>query len=102
MTKRQTLDLLERKLDIVLEYLQLIFEKVKSMSAELDRVKASVTALTTVITSAETLLGQLAELVRANATNPVELNKIADELDARKGELAAAVAANTPTAPPVP
>ena len=66
------------------------------MSAELDRVKASVTALTTVITSAENLLGQLAALVRANATDPIELNRIADEIDARKGELAAAVTANTP------
>ncbi len=87
------LERIEAKLDKLLEQL-LRIEGI--VSAELDRVKTAVTALTTVTASAVTLLGDLAALVRANATDPAELNRIADEIDARKAELAAAITQNTP------
>lgn len=65
----------------------------------LDDLKAKVDAQTTVIKSAETLLGQLSTLIRDNSNDPVKLQAIADELDANSAELSAAVAANTPAAP---
>lgn len=68
------------------------------MSAELDRLKASVTALTTVAASSEALMGRLAQLIRDNANDPVALNALADEIDADTAGLAEAVAANTPAA----
>lgn len=66
------------------------------MSAELDRLKASVTAITEVATSAEALLGRLSQIIRDNATNPAALTALADELDADKAGIAQAITDNTP------
>lgn len=65
----------------------------------LDELKAKVDAQTTVIKSAETLLGQLAQMLRDAANDPAKVQAIADELDANTSELAASIQANTPAAP---
>ena len=62
----------------------------------LDDIQAKVTAETSVIDSAVTLLGQLAQLIRDNANDPTKLQALADSIDADTGKLAAAVTANTP------
>lgn len=66
--------------------------------ADLTRLTEEVSENTAVIASAVTLLGQLAALIRENATNPAELNALADQLDLNSAGLAAAIAANTPGA----
>lgn len=72
------------------------------MSVEIDRLTASVTALTTVDDSLVALVGNLAQAIRDNASDPVALNALADKLDAESTKVAAAVTANTPAAPLTP
>lgn len=78
-----------------------IERKLNIMSQELDRLTQSVSDLRTVDQSAETLLTGLSTLLRnaLNGPNPtVALGKIADDIDADKTEMAAAITANTPAA----
>jgi hypothetical protein len=63
------------------------------------QILAKVTAQTTVIASATTLLGELSALIKANANDPAALQQIADGIDANTAALSAAVVANTPAAP---
>lgn len=67
-------------------------------STELQRLTDEVAQTTTVIDSAVALIGGLAQQIRDNATNPAALNALADSLDTKSNELAAAVTANTPSA----
>lgn len=69
------------------------------MSAELDRLTASVAAEATVDASVLALLSIMADQIRANATDPAALTKLADDVDAQSAALSASVAANTPAAP---
>lgn len=66
---------------------------------------ADLTALTTQVaanTDAEgaavLLLGQLSDLIKANASDPVAIAALADQLAQSKDKLAAAILANTPMA----
>jgi DNA uptake protein ComE-like DNA-binding protein len=77
-------------------------ERTIAMSVITDRLAASVAAETTVEQSAVVLLGQLSQLIRDNATDPVALAKIADDIDGNAKTLADAVTANTPTPPVTP
>lgn len=72
------------------------------MSAGLDRLKEEVAENSTLIGSVTTLLNSLSQQIRDNAEDPEALNALADELDAQNASLAAAVEANTPTAPAPP
>ncbi len=85
-------DSLDRKLHRVLK-------KEVEIMADLTVITAKVQKTTDIEQSAVVLLGQLAELIRANATNPAELQALADQLDTNADALAAAVVANTPAAP---
>lgn len=82
------------------------------LSDKIAALQASVNAETDVITSAEALLAglktslddALAKLAAAGV-QPADLQALTDlsaSIDAKKTELAAAVAANTPAAPPTP
>ena len=71
------------------------------MSAAMDRLTSEVAETSTAVDSILTLVEGLAQQIRDNAADPVALNKLADELDAKQQKIADAVAANTP-APPVP
>lgn len=91
-------------------YLILVFltsltlRKVSNMSKELDDLKAQVTASIAVEASAVTLItgiaAQLAALIAAGS-DPAALSALSAELKASADALGAAVAANTPAAPPV-
>lgn len=65
------------------------------MSAELDRLTTEVTETKTAVDSAITLIVGLAERIRELQNDPAALTALADELDAKQAELAAAVSANT-------
>jgi len=70
-------------------------EKVCIMSAELDRLTTEVSETKTVIDSAITLLSGLSAQIRALKDEPAKLAALADDLDAKQQELAAAVTVNT-------
>jgi septal ring factor EnvC (AmiA/AmiB activator) len=75
------------------------FRKVGKMSAELDRLTTEVAETKTAVASVLALVEGLAQQIRDNATDPVALNKLADDLDAAQQDIAAAVTANTPPTP---
>lgn len=83
----------------ILESLLLIGE---SMSAQLDRLRGSVSRNGDVIDSGITLIKGLAEGIRQLRAEPEQLVALADALDAKADALARAVADNTPAAPPAP
>lgn len=74
-------------------------ERLCKMAGELDRIETEVSEMSGSVDSATALLEKLAQLIRDNAGNPARLQKIADDLDAKGGELAAAVVANDPDIP---
>lgn len=65
-----------------------------------DKVESEVTELTTVVDSAVALINGLSQQIRDTAGSAAKANALADALDAKANELAAAVAANTPTPEP--
>jgi hypothetical protein len=71
-------------------------ERFDIMSAELDRLTASVAALKTKEQSLIALVKGLAQLIRDNVNNGPALTALADEIDADAGEMQAAVDENTP------
>jgi hypothetical protein len=71
----------------------------KTVMADLARIEASVAAEGDAVTSAITLLGELAQLVRDAGSDPAALAALADQIDGQKQALADAVVANTPAAP---
>lgn len=81
--------------DMILLVLMEIFD----MSAELDRLTQEVQQNSDSVDSIITLVNGLADQIRNSVNDPAALNKLADDLDAQQGRLAAAVAANTPAAP---
>lgn len=68
--------------------------------AAIDDLTAQVAANTTVIGSALTLIQGLAAALAAAGTDPVKLAALQASLKQSDDDLAAAVAANTPAAPP--
>src|SRR5436305_937841 len=92
---------LRHRLFRVEDKLDRLIMETQTMSAELDRLRASVAAEGTVVQSAVTLLGQLALLIRSSVNDPASLAALADDVDAKKAALAQAVADNTAT-PPTP
>jgi hypothetical protein len=71
--------------------------EVVKMAGELARLQTEVAEMSGVVDSAIGLINGLAQQIRDLATDPAALNALADSLDAKAGELAAAVVANTPT-----
>ena len=76
--------------------IELLTKEIKRMSTQLDTLTAQVTANTTVIGSALTLIQGLRDQLAAAGTDPVKLQALADSLKASDDSLAAAVAQNTP------
>ena len=70
------------------------------MSKELDALTAKVTEATAVEESAIVLINGLSAQIVALKDDPAALQALADSLDAESQKLGAAVAANTPAAPP--
>lgn len=93
---------IESKLDRIITMLQkLVTEEIK-MSAELDALTAEVARDTAIESSAVKLINGIASQIQANASDPGKLNTLAASLKSSSDDLAAAVAANTPAAPPAP
>jgi uncharacterized protein YoxC len=91
------LKITDGKLDLVLARLNTLQETVNIMSAEVDRLKASVAQLATVDQSVMTLLRGMSDQIRTLKQDPAALTALADEVDARVKELGDAVTANTAT-----
>lgn len=92
-------------MDLILSHLRTLAYKVHAMAVTLDDVKAAVTAESTVIQSAVTLLTELkAKLDEAIASgNMAKVKEIADAVGKNTQDLATAVQANTPPpSPPTP
>lgn len=90
------LEMIDGKLDLVVTRIGLLQTWSTDMSAEVDRLKASVANLATIDQSVVTLLGGLTAQIRTLQNDPAALTALADEVDARVSELNAAVTANTP------
>ena len=79
-------------------------ERGRKLMNEMDDVVREVAETGTVMEGASVLLGTLASLITANATNPEALRKVASDLNAMQDRLGAAILQNTPAAavePPV-
>lgn len=76
-----------------------ILKELKTMSQQLTDLQAAVAAEDTVIASAVTLIEGLAAQLAAAGTDPVALQALTDDINAKAQELAGAVAANTPATP---
>lgn len=72
------------------------------MTAQLDRLAAEVAENGSVVGSAIELINGLAADIRELKDDPAALAALADSLDAKTNELAAAVATNTPAEEPAP
>lgn len=83
--------------------LQRLLEEVLFMTVALEKLQAEVAQTATVIDSAVNLISGLAQQIRELKDDPIKLDALADQLDAKSNALAAAVAANTPPVdtPPV-
>lgn len=73
----------------------------EAMALDLSALETEVSENSSVIDSAVTLLGSLAQEIRDAAGDPARITAIADALDANSGRLGEAVEANTIPAPPV-
>lgn len=102
----QTTDVFTKLSDQIAAMTRAILTQGGGLAMTLDDIKAKVDAENTVIDSAVALLGglsakitELAGEVAAAGQDPAKLQALADEIDAKSAELAAAVTANTPAAP---
>lgn len=93
---------IEKKLDTIITLLERLLNQEMTMSKELDDLTAQVAANTQVEQSAVTLIQGIAAQLAAAGTDPVKLQALHDQLKSSADALAAAVAANTPAAPPAP
>ena len=100
--EKHQLDRIERKLDAIMRGEVFLARELIDMSAELDTLKAEVAHNTDVEQSAIALIQGLKAQLDAAGTDPVALKALSDQLGANAEALAAAVAANTPTAPEQP
>lgn len=87
------------KLDAIQLKLNLINKKENTIVTLIDDTLADVQAQTTVVSSVVTLLQSLSAQIAAAGTDPVKLQAIKDQIDQNSAAMAAAVTANTPTAP---
>lgn len=81
--------------------LRLLQEQQKTMTAELQRLTATVTKLTNADDSMIALFKGLSAQLTAAKEDPAAVQLIADNLDAEAAKVSAAVLANTPAPQPV-
>ncbi len=90
------IDALSKKIDALF---QLLTSLGGTIVADLTALTTQVKANTDAEASAVLLLGQLADLIKANASDPVALAALADQLKGSADALGAAIVANTPAGP---
>ena len=88
------------RLEEILTILQRLETKTGVIMADLTALTAQVAANTTVIGSALALINGFAAQLAAAGTDPAKLADLQNQLKTQDDALAAAVAANIPTAPP--
>lgn len=88
-----------RRLRTIEQSLSTIIQQGANMAGELERLQTEVTEMSSAVDSAIALIGGLAQQIRdlVAAGDPAALTALADSLDSKANELAAAVVANTPT-----
>ena len=77
-------------------FLQLLAERMDTMSAELDTLKTEIESLIEVDKSVIALIEDLAAKFEAVKNDPVAIQSLVDEVRAEKQELTDVVLANTP------
>lgn len=97
--KFSTLYYLDRRFDRLERLLGSVLNKERHILMDLNTIQTKVNDNGDVEASAIILLGQLSDLIRAGAQDPVQMQAIADKLDTDKAALAAAIVANTPAGP---
>jgi ABC-type transporter Mla subunit MlaD len=83
------------RVDTAIHLLHAILTRLHEMTPELQKLSDQVAASNTIMQSAATLIGGLADQIRALKDDPAALAKLADDLDAGDNALAEAVAQNT-------
>jgi hypothetical protein len=96
------LDRIEGKLDAVLLMLTTIIHTGGKTMSALSDLQDQVTANENLEESAVQLIVGLASQIASASTDPVALAKLTASLAATANDLAKAITANTPAAPPVP
>lgn len=91
---------LDRKLDRILLLTRVSLQLELSMSKEVDDMAAEVAETNTVMASAVVLIEGIAARIAEAGVDATKLAALTAELDTKSQQLAAAVAANTPAAPP--
>jgi hypothetical protein len=86
------------RFDALEALLWLVLKRERQIIMTLDEIQAKVNDNGDVEASAIILLGQLSDLIRAGANDPVKMQAIADKLDTDKEALAQAIINNTPAA----
>lgn len=71
------------------------------MAQDITGLETEVSETVGIMESAEVLINGFADRLRDAGADPAKLAKLQSDLDSRSTSLAAAVAANTPAAPPV-
>jgi len=98
---------IERKQDAILqnqsdiiEQQHLILKLISIMNTALQNLQNEVGNNTDLQQSAISLIQGLAQQIKDNADDPVAIKALADQIHSNSAALAAAIAANTPAAPP--
>ena len=91
---------LQQKVQFIADTVATLASQGAIMAGELARLQTEVTEMSGAVDSAITLINGLAQQIRDLATDPAALNALADSLDSKANELAAAVVANSPTPTP--
>jgi prophage DNA circulation protein len=73
----------------------------KTFEEELNRLAETVAGVTEVVPAVVATIGDLANKFKANANDPTRVAELADKLFAAKTQLAEAIVAGTPSAPPI-
>lgn len=90
---------IEQKVDTVLALQRATLSEQFLMATNLDTITQQVTETADAEQAAIILLGQLHDLIVAAGTDQTKLNALAEQLRTNKEALAAAIVANTPSAP---
>jgi division protein CdvB (Snf7/Vps24/ESCRT-III family) len=92
----------DKKLDSIINLLNVLVERNKIMGVELDRLIATVTDEDNIILAIESTVNGLVQQIKdlaASGGSPAAFTALANQIDAQKARLAAAVVAGTEVGP---
>lgn len=91
---------IEQKLDRILEVLQLLANLQEISMADLSKLQAEVTSISNTDDAVLALIDGLVTQLKNAGSDQAAVDQIVSDLETKRTSLAAAVTANTPTAPP--